>query len=178
MFDSFCGTGMSTASLAGRHPESLVIGIDKSAHLIGRHQGKGGGNYLLVQADCRDFWRLAAAANWRLNDHYLLYPNPWPKPGQLKQRLQGSAELEALLSLGGNIELRSNWQTYVEEFGVAMNIAGYTSSIDRVQPKSPLSLHERKYLQSGHQLWRCRCNLRQNIDPCAIAEKGGDNGHR
>ena len=164
IFDSFCGTGLSTATLAARHPDCLVIGIDKSSHRLGRHRRDSAGNYRLVQADCHDFWELASSAGWRLASHFLLYPNPWPKPGQVKRRVHGSAQFPALLALGGQLELRSNWQVYVEEFGTALVLAGKRPHISRIEPDKPLSQFERKYLQSGHQLWRCQCKLGHNRD--------------
>lgn len=162
IFDSFCGTGMSTALLAQRNPQALVIGIDKSSYRLGRHQPAATDNYLLAQADCGDFWRLAAQANWQLQQHFLLYPNPWPKPGHLKRRVHGSPELAELLALGGQVELRSNWQVYVEEFGAALVLSGQHPHIKQLEPEEPMSLFERKYLQSGHQLWRCCCQLVHN----------------
>jgi len=162
VFDSFCGTGMSTATLAERHEDCTVIGIDKSAHRLSRHGPIQTDNYLLVQADCGDFWRLALAAGWQLQQHYLLYPNPWPKSGQLKRRVHGCADLSALLALGGQVELRSNWQIYAEEFGVALALAGYHPHIDQLTPQNPLTLFEQKYAQSGHKLWRCGAKLVHN----------------
>ncbi len=164
ILDSFCGTGLSSSILADLHPQALVLGIDKSAYRIGKHQAATSSNYQLVQADCGDFWRLCLAAGWRISHHYLLYPNPWPKPGQFQRRIHGSADFTALLQLGGQLQLRSNWQTYVEEFGVALNLAGSVPMVDLIAPENPLTLFERKYLQSGHQLWRCRCNLGHNVD--------------
>lgn len=164
VFDSFCGTGMSTALLALRHPDNLVIGIDKSAKRLQRHEQKAG-DYLLVRAECGDFWRLAAEQGWRAQRHYLLYPNPWPKANQLKRRLQGSPDLQALLALEGAIELRSNWQIYVEEFGIALTLAGNAPHVSRVPAAEPISLFERKYLQSSHPLWRCECELGHNTRP-------------
>ena len=38
ILDSFCGTGMSTAKLASQNPKALVIGIDKSADRLRRHE--------------------------------------------------------------------------------------------------------------------------------------------
>lgn len=162
ILDSFCGTGLSSSILADLHPQALVLGIDKSAHRIGKHQPEKSSNYQLIQADCGDFWRLCLEADWSINQHYLLYPNPWPKRGQLQRRIHGSADFTALLHLGGLVELRSNWQIYVEEFGMALNLAGGVPIVDLIAPKTPLTLFERKYLQSGHHLWRCRCNLGHN----------------
>lgn len=165
IFDSFCGTGLSTSLLAGRYPGCLVIGIDKSSHRLEKHSPAEAENYLLVHADCGDFWSLAANSGWKVEHHFLYYPNPWPKPGQLKRRVHGSPDFTTLLALGGSVELRSNWQVYVEEFGVALAIAGYTAAIDRIDAEPAMSLHERKYQHSGHGLWRCRCNLGHNSQP-------------
>lgn len=153
VLDSFCGTGHSTAQLALRHPEHLVVGIDKSAQRLGKHPGETGGNYLLLQAECEDLWQLLADAGLQADYHYLLYPNPWPKSKHLQRRVHGNASFPLLLQLGGAIELRSNWQVYVEEFGVAMHLAGNPGSISRVTGQPALSLFERKYADSGHELW-------------------------
>jgi tRNA G46 methylase TrmB len=167
IFDSFCGTGMSTALLARRYADSLVIGIDKSAHRLAKHGRAESGNYLLVQAECGDFWRLALDAGWTLSRHFLLYPNPWPKPGQLQRRIHGSADFADLLALGGSIELRSNWQVYVEEFAKSLELAGQNAAAEPFAAEHALSLFERKYQSSGHELWRCRCKLSHNMSPRA-----------
>lgn len=162
VFDSFCGTGMSAAALARQHPDSLVIGIDKSSYRLAKHAATEAHNYLLVQAECGDFWRLAAAAGWQPSRHYLLYPNPWPKPGQVKRRVHGGADFRELIALGGDIELRSNWQVYVEEFAQALRIAGFEPQVESLAPAEPLTLFERKYMRSDHQLWRCTCRVGHN----------------
>jgi tRNA (guanine-N7-)-methyltransferase len=153
VLDSFCGTGHSTAMLAQRHPQHLVVGIDKSGHRLGKGPDNSSDNSLLLQAECDDLWRLLAEQGIGIDHHYLLYPNPWPKAKHLQRRVHGGAGLFWLLQLGGHIELRSNWQTYVEEFGVAMHLAARHGSVARVIPSPPLSLFERKYLDSGHDLW-------------------------
>lgn len=176
VFDSFCGTGMSTAALAEQHGDCTVIGIDKSAHRLARHPPMQTDNYLLIQADCGDFWRLAVAAGWKLQQHYLLYPNPWPKSAQLKRRVHGSADLSALLALGGRVELRSNWQVYVEEFGIALVLAGSYPQISELTPQKPTTLFEQKYYQSGHKLWRCRAVLGHNGSPAVGKFEGSEHG--
>lgn len=154
VLDSFCGTGHSTAALAARHPDHLVVGIDKSAQRLGRHPGSTCSNYLLLQADCEAIWKLLVADGLRVDYHYLLYPNPWPKAAHLKRRIHGHASFPLLLHLAGRLELRSNWQTYVEEFGCAMHYAGYRGRVTRLINREPaLTLFERKYQQSGHNIW-------------------------
>jgi tRNA (guanine-N7-)-methyltransferase len=162
ILDSYCGTGMSSVKLAQQHREHLIIGIDQSEHRLGRSDVELPHNCLLVRADCGDFWRQALAARWHVSHHFLLYPNPWPKQSQLKRRVHGRPEFATLLALGGQLELRSNWQIYVEEFGLALVLAGQVPWIDQPPATDPLTLFERKYRDSGHQLWRCQCRLGHN----------------
>ena len=158
VLDSFCGTGQSTAEIARRHPDALVIGVDKSAHRLRRHRGSG--DYLLLQAHCESVWQYLAGAGVGLAAHYILYPNPWPKAGQLARRVHGHPAFPLLLALGGALELRSNWQLYVEEFGVALHLAGRTARVSVVaDAPEPLTLFERKYRESGHTLWQLHAAL-------------------
>jgi len=153
VLDSFCGTGHSTATLAERHPDHLVVGVDKSARRLAKHMGNSSENYLLLQADCEDIWQLLLAAEMSVDYHYLLYPNPWPKSRHLQRRIHGSATFPWLLRLGGKIELRSNWQLYIEEFGLAMHLAGCCGTVFQLPQLAPLTLFEAKYQASGHELW-------------------------
>jgi tRNA (guanine-N7-)-methyltransferase len=154
VLDSFCGTGHSTAALAARHAEHLVVGIDKSAQRLARHPPVTRDNYLLLRADCEAIWKLLVADGLRVDYHYLLYPNPWPKAAHLQRRIHGHASFPLLLHLAGQLELRSNWQIYVEEFGCAMHFSGYRGRVTRLINEEPaLTLFEQKYQQSGHQLW-------------------------
>lgn len=160
VLDSFCGTGHSTAILAERHPGHLVVGIDKSARRLARHPGGSRDNYLLLHADCEDIWNLMVRDGRQIDYHYMLYPNPWPKAGHLQRRIHGHASFPLLLHLGGVLELRSNWQIYLEEFGCAMHLAGQRGYISRLAASGPdLSLFEQKYRQSGHELWSCAVRI-------------------
>jgi tRNA G46 methylase TrmB len=163
ILDSFCGIGESTRFLAAQFPNALVIGIDKSRHRLNKHENQYpsevSDNYLLLQADVEDFWRLAVSTGWSLSRHYLLYPNPWPKSAHLKRRVHGSPLFSSLLALGGDIEVRSNWATYIEEFSAALSIAGYTSNIQTLTEAEPITPFERKYKESGHLLWSCTAKL-------------------
>ena len=161
ILDSCCGVGESTYQLAKRHPEAVIIGIDKSASRLDKHspQIQIKENYLLLRADLNDFWRLAVEANWKLQHHYLLYPNPWPKAAHIQRRWHGSALFPSLLALGGKLEVRSNWRIYIEEFTLALDIAGIKTQVERYQAQLPITPFERKYQQSGHALWRCCAQL-------------------
>jgi tRNA (guanine-N7-)-methyltransferase len=154
VLDSFCGTGMSTALLASRHPDHLVVGIDQSAHRLEKHPFSEQGNYLLLRANAEDIWQLLMLDDYKLDYHYLLYPNPWPKAKHLQRRVHGHGSFALLLQLGGAIELRSNWQLYVEEFGLALHLADRRGTIALIEGAPPLTLFEEKYRRSGHALWR------------------------
>jgi len=154
VFDSGCGTGQSTVGLARQHPDALVIGIDKSAHRLARAPDLPE-NAVLIRAELVDFWRLSAAAGWTLSAHYLLYPNPWPKPMHLKRRWHGHPVFPSLLALGGRLELRSNFRIYVDEFRRALELAGVDAEeMVSFRPDEPISPFEAKYLASGHDLYR------------------------
>lgn len=163
VFDSCCGVGESTAWLAKAHPEALVIGIDKSIHRLDKHERgyrpEQADNYRLVRADLEDFWRLAVAAGWTPARHYLLYPNPWPKPAHLQRRWHASPVFPAILQLGGRLEVRSNWRLYIEEFAAALAIAGIAPAVEAWMAEPPVSPFERKYRDGGQALWRCVAEL-------------------
>ncbi|MDX1734707.1 MAG: SAM-dependent methyltransferase, partial [Halioglobus sp.] len=160
VLDSFCGTGHSTRALSARHGDCLLVGIDKSAARLAKHPAQPTDGYLLLRADCEAIWQQLAADGIALAHHYILYPNPWPKSRHLQRRVHGHPAFRTLLALGGRLELRSNWQVYVEEFGVAMSLAGQVGVVSELcAPVQPLTLFERKYHDSGHPLWVYRCAI-------------------
>ncbi|CAN0601258.1 unnamed protein product [Ectocarpus sp. 12 AP-2014] len=153
ILDSFCGTGMSTAILGERYPDCLVIGVDQSAQRLGRNESIGE-NCLLLQAHCEAVWRHLTNRGQKLRQHYLLYPNPWPKASHLGRRVHGHPAFPLLPGLGGQLELRSNWQVYVEEFGTALHLLAYPARIQRLREEEPdMTRFEAKYRRSGHELW-------------------------
>ena len=133
--------------------------MDKSADRLSKHGQSIGDNYRLLQVNLNDFWRLAVEANWQLTHHYLLYPNPWPKAKHLQRRWHGSAVFPAILQLGGELELRSNWFTYIEEFSRALQLAGQDSLLEEYQSESAITPFERKYWASGQKSLRLTANL-------------------
>lgn len=160
ILDAGCGTGDSTRSLASHYPDHLVIGIDRSENRLTRQRAAPlPPNALTVRADLEDVYRLLARNNIRLARHFILYPNPYPKSAHLKRRWHGSPVFPSLLALGGEIDLRSNWKTYTEEFAAALTFAGIAATIAPVPPGLPLSPFEKKYALSGHKLWRLTASL-------------------
>ncbi|MCO7188822.1 MULTISPECIES: methyltransferase domain-containing protein [unclassified Pseudoalteromonas] len=163
ILDSCCGVGESTANLAKRHPDALVIGIDKSEHRLEKHdieyKQTESGRYILVQADLNDFWRLACEARWQPSHHYLLYPNPWPKAKHLQRRWHGAAVFPYIVELGGRLELRSNWSIYVEEFARSLELAGKKAEVSAYESDTAMTPFERKYWASGQQSTRLIAQL-------------------
>ena len=156
ILDSFCGTGMSTAKLASQHPKALVIGIDKSADRLRRHVQTPSHNYHLIRGNCEHIWAQLVAANIDCEQHYLLYPNPWPKKAHLKRRIHGHPSFPLLQQLGGAIEVRSNWKIYVDEFAAAAQLLGLDTQVKSLPSTDPMTLFERKYAANSENLWVCR----------------------
>lgn len=160
VLDAGCGNAISTTSLAERFPDCEVLGIDRSAARLGRIPPLPE-NAHVVRAELGDFWRLAHRAGWRLERQYLLYPNPWPKPAQLRRRWHAHPVWPHLLALGGVLELRTNFALYAEEFALALEIAGHLADVQvlSLTPEQALSPFEAKYARSGHDLYCVRACL-------------------
>lgn len=164
ILDTGCGVGLSTLHLATQFPDHFVIGIDQSADRLARNtqwQGALPANFTLVRADLVDYWRLLQDAGVRPARHYLLYPNPWPKSAHLARRWHGHAVFPTIVALGGILECRSNWRIYVEELAAALAQLAPAANIafSQYRTSAPITPFERKYLASGHSLWRCQAAL-------------------
>ena len=165
ILDAGCGVGLSTLHLAAQFPDHYVIGVDQSADRIARNtQWPGPGaeptNCSWVRADLVDYWRLMQLHGIRPARHYVLYPNPWPKIGQVQRRWQGHPVFPTVLALGGYFECRSNWQIYIDECCAAVTqLTSKAMATQAYQCTSPITPFESKYLASGHGLWRCTVNL-------------------
>ncbi|MCP4047744.1 MAG: SAM-dependent methyltransferase, partial [Gammaproteobacteria bacterium] len=158
ILDSGCGTGKSTQNLANVFPRHIVIGIDQSNVRLARSGVKSGfsksGNCVLLRAELSTFWRLLLNDGYSPERHYLLYPNPWPKPGHLKRRWHGHPVFPQLLCLGGEIEMRCNWEIYALEFARAVNLAtGGDIRPNRFYPDIGISPFEQKYFERGQALF-------------------------
>jgi tRNA G46 methylase TrmB len=76
-----------------------------------------------------------------------------------------------VVALGGRIECRSNWKTYIDEFASSLHqlsgIAVHAEMHDST-PTEALTPFEAKYASSGHALWRCCAELPQSPDLAGI----------
>jgi len=158
ILDSGCGTGKSTQGLADLFPRHLVIGVDRSMARLAKSGVDSGfardGNCILVRAELATFWRLLARDGHSPEHHFLFYPNPWPKPGHLSRRWHGHPVFPQLLSLGGEIEMRCNWEIYALEFARAICLAtGMVVEVENIRPECGVSPFEQKYLERGQRLF-------------------------
>ncbi|MFC4700595.1 tRNA (guanine(46)-N(7))-methyltransferase TrmB [Glaciecola siphonariae] len=196
IIDACCGVGESTLHLAKRYPNARVIGIDKSEARLNKHQhyvseitgdvkqkssvhskeqlSRELNNYLVLQADLNDFWRLLAdfteehalksssnaqqgsMRKWYVAKQYILYPNPYPKKTQVGKRWHASAVFKDVMRVSSNIEVRSNWKVYVDEFQLAAaqyDAVMQVAELKLNDVKNAITPFERKYASAGQALW-------------------------
>jgi len=161
ILDSGCGVGRSSRALATIHPNHWVIAVDQSAHRLAKqHNETLEPNLIMVRANLIDYWRLAAEKGLQLDKHFILYPNPWPKKKHLMRRWHGHPVFKDMLKLGGNLELRTNWEIYAQEFAQVINEIGYRAEpIDCFEPETYLTHFEEKYHRSGQKLYCLKVRL-------------------
>lgn len=170
IFDMGCGVGESSYNLAIENPDNIIIGIDKSISRIERNnffKKSPPDNLLLVRGELVDLWRLIEKhkSELRIKKQYILYPNPWPKKKLLKQRFHAHPIFQSILALPGEIELRTNWEIYIQEFCRAIYICTGKSMIyESFTPEKMISPFEKKYYHSGHVLYRMRGNINQEAE--------------
>ena len=128
-------------------------------------------NVLFVRAEIADFWLLSALHTpWTIQQHAILYPNPYPKSKHLRRRWHGHPCFPVLLALGGTVRVRSNWKTYCDEMHTAMQacvtagyVPPYTSlctgkyAVPSGQP--PMTHFEKKYLGAQLVLYETFCEI-------------------
>lgn len=158
ILDSGCGTGNSTRWLAEKFPRHIVIGADRSSARLAKSGASSNfyrhANLVLIRAELATLWRLMLNDGYLPEKHFLLYPNPSPKPGHLLRRWHAHPVFPQLLSLGGEMEMRCNWEVYALEFARAVSFAtGARVSAKKIQPDTGITPFERKYLERGQALY-------------------------
>ena len=172
ILDSGCGTGESTIRLASLSPESLILGIDKSSVRLRqarrRNQFPNAHFFQVLLEDC---WAYAYATEWPIDAHFLLYPNPWPKKKHLTRRWYAHPIFKTLLLLSPNLQIRTNWSLYAREFVSCVSaIPSRIFSIDEFRPTSPQTAFERKYVASGHTIYKINVYPKK-MDQTLVAPK-------
>jgi len=166
ILDTGCGTAQSTHYLQQQFPEHLIVACDKSLARLQRNPfAPWSTNQLVLKYDnvrlCRvesaDFMRLCAAASCTFTQHYLLYPNPWPKAKHVMRRWHGHPVFPDLLAISQSLHVRSNWQIYIEEFAQACALfSGWKGQSERLQTATGITAFEQKYLEVGEPLYSFR----------------------
>ena len=137
-------------------------------------------NALLLRAESSDFWRCCLEHDenkpnefsWTqlMRHQLLLYPNPYPKLARLKNRWYAHPAFPLMLKLGGQITVRSNWNTYLEEFKFAVGVWNefsqevnevcYTSqgpnNISFTPDFAALTNFEEKFLNAGEKVFELK----------------------
>lgn len=165
ILDMGCGVARSSVLLAKMYPEHAVIGVDKSRARLQRNPYYRDcpldkrdcplDNLLLLPGNSIDFWRLAAQQQLPVVKQYILYPNPYPKANDLTKRWHGHPVLPWLLNTCSNIEVRSNWSVYLQEFGRACQLIQPELQLQWLSLKDhtePLTHFERQYQQVGESI--------------------------
>ena len=164
VLDSGCGAGLSTYNLACTFPDAAVIGVDRSESRVDKGEALDlPDNALIIRAELATFWRLmleaehgdnpvrSALAASRVSKHYVLYPNPYPKSSRLNLRWHGHAAFPALLAIGDDLEVRSNWRVYLDEFRLAASVATDAAvSSDPPTADTGLPSHRARALEWTH----------------------------
>ena len=161
ILDSCCGIGESSYHHAKANPEHLVIGIDKSEHRLDKHDFHHDKltNLILARGDLNDLWRLIAKSQWPITEHFILYPNPWPKSKHLQRRWHGAPVFTALPEIGEKLIVRSNWPIYIEEFQLALSLVGINAKLEEYYSNDAITPFERKYWASGQKSYQIVAQL-------------------
>ena len=169
ILDSCCGTGESTYNLAKLYPDHFILGIDKSQDRVERNnlfkRDAVINNFIIVRGELLDLWPLlyneSLHSNWKITKQCIYYPNPWPKAKAIKRRWHASAVMPFICAIGGEIEVRSNWQIYLQEFQQAVeHFTGELLIINKMQNVHPITAFEKKYHLSGQDLYCGRVNIK------------------
>lgn len=161
ILDIGCGTGESSYNLALKNPEVFVIGIDKSLSRLNRKNEfkiNELDNYFLVRAEALDliyqFAIFLESSNLNLIKTYFIFPNPWPKEKHVKRRFSANPVVPFIFRLNCEIEIRSNWKIYVDEFSVSALYYDYLiKNFNCYVPKEFISSFEKKYHLSSQKLF-------------------------
>lgn len=160
ILDACCGVGDSSRELARQFPDHRIVGVDKSIkRLSTERQIEAPPNMILLRADLNDFYRLVVEVGLQFDKHFILYPNPWPKAAHLSRRWHGSAVFADIVRISGQLELRSNWKLYLEEFQLALAVASIEGELQPFAPAKPLTPFEAKYHASGQKLWQLTATI-------------------
>ena len=109
ILDSGIGVGLSSILLAAQNPHKIVLAHDRSqerlqTHAVHRHRWEKQNytleNLFVIRADSEDLWRILVKEKLKISEHFILYPNPYPKTTQLRKRWHAHPVFPILCPLG------------------------------------------------------------------------------
>ncbi len=165
-----CGVGWHPIQYALANPERRLVAIEHTRtrfeafeRRIASHRARGLALSNLEPVQARaEAWVTHALPEASLARVFLLYPNPYPKAGDLNKRWHAMPFMGFLLSRlkpGAKLELRSNEAFYIEEaqrfFEVEWRARVEIFETWSAADARPAQTHfERKYLESGQSCHR------------------------
>ena len=152
ILDNGCGTGLSSLWLAVQNPDSVVFGIDRTANFTHKNRYK---NLIFAQVEISQLWRILWEKKIPISKAYFLYPNPWPKSKHLTRRWHAHPAFKYLTYITNSFELRTNWEIYALEAQASLEFMTENRiTLSKFKPNYSISLHEEKYMNSGHDLFK------------------------
>lgn len=159
-----CGVGWHPLKRATANPSETVFALERTherfasfARRLTRHAPLT--NLHPVHADARAWITHYVPAN-SVDDYWLLYPNPHPKPAQASQRWHRSSFAEKLVStlkVGGRLHFATNLEWYADEaqaywtqmWRLELIAKQVLTSQDAPSRFIPRTHFEKKYLERG-----------------------------
>ena len=152
ILDNGCGTGSSSLWLAEENPNTIVFGIDHADKFPSTYACK---NVVFAQVELSQLWRLLWEKKIPISKAFLLYPNPWPKSKHLTRRWHAHPAFKYLTCIADSLEIRTNWEIYALEARDCLEfMTGDKATLSKFYPRASISLHEDKYMKSGHDLFK------------------------
>jgi tRNA (guanine-N7-)-methyltransferase len=158
------GKGTSSFMLLEEFPSSTIVGIDRSIDRLKKNahfkEGARGTllqkeRLLLFQGDFIDWVRVFKKEEIYFEKVFILYPNPYPKSCHLMRRIHGHPIFPQLISITKEVEVRSNWLLYLEEFAFACKILNKNNQrLEPIDIKVPLTHFEAKYFYSNETCYK------------------------